>query len=597
MRILRILVLSLIFAPQFTMAKVTYTVHFTSELARRHMVEVKIEIDKIQNTKDNKLHFKVPVWTPGSYKVREFSQHFEIVQSKVAGKEVKVERSDKNTWEMPAKDGETLELTYQVYAFEQSVRQSYIDEFYAFLHGVSAFGYVDEHMNDEIVLQISKLKEWKDVYVAAPAAEGKTDTYHFTNYDLLADSPIALGSFDATFYKSGGVPHTVVMIGKGNYDLLKVREDFKKISDEEVEIFGSHPSDQYIHFIYNVNNGGGGLEHLNCQTSMFDRFAYTDEAKYKKFLGLISHEYFHLWNVKRIAPKELGPFNYDTENYTDLLWVAEGFTSYFDDLVLLRSGIIDQKEYLSLVAAQINRYENTPGKEVMTLEQSSRLAWIKAYLPHENSNNTTISYYNKGMLAALAMDLTIREETRGEKSLDDLLKLLFQQFDPSDLQDKQKGYDLETILSLSKDELGVDLQELLHELVFSTEKIDYEAWFKAFGLSLTDKNDQKKKYIGVSGSFTDGRYTISRIDASSTAEIAGLSVKDEIIAVNGWRVDGDVNDMLQMHQVGDVLDLTVNRDGMLRQFKVELASDPEVQYSIEVVDEKNKLMKQWLCHD
>lgn len=597
MRILLILALNLIFAPQIIMAKVNYKLNFTEKEVRRHQVEVVLTIDAVGHSTSDFVHFKVPVWTPGSYKVREFSQHFEVKSTEVNGAEVDVERENKNTWLIPAKAKDQVKLTYMVYAFEQSVRQSYIDEFYAFLHGVSAFGYIEENSKDEIVLEVNALSKWKDVFIAAPAIEGRKHTYKLSNYDLLADSPIALGNFDVTFYESGSVPHSVVMIGKGNYDLLKIRDDFKKISDEEVKIFGSHPSEQYIHFIYNVNKGGGGLEHLNCQTSMYGRFDYKDETKYKKFLGLISHEYFHLWNVKRIAPKELGPFDYDKENYTDLLWVAEGFTSYYDDQVLLRAGLIDQKEYLELVAAQITRFENTPGKRVMTLEESSRLAWIKAYLPHENSNNTTISYYNKGMLAAMAMDLRIRSRTKGEKSLDDLLKLLFERFDYKHLQDKTKGYDIQTLVSLCEDVLKVEMKDLLDKLVYTTDSLDYGKWFSFMDVKLEDQNDHSKRYLGVTGSFAEGRYTISKVITASPAEVYGLSVNDEIIAVNDWRVDSDINDVIQNYDIGEKVDLVVSRDGKLNTITIELIADPEVKYALEVKNEKNEWMKQWLSQD
>lgn len=598
MQILRILTISLIFVPNIIMASVQYQVNFTEAAAKKHQVEVEITVDKIHHTISDYVHFKVPVWTPGSYKVREFSQHFEVLSAKVNDKEVEVKRGDKNTWLIPASAKDKVSVVYSVYAFEQSVRQSYIDEYYAFLHGVSAFGYIEENLNDELTVQFNPLSSWSDVYMAANEVKGKAHTFKLRNYDLLADSPIALGNFDTVDYTSGDVPHKVVMIGEGNYDLNKIKADFKKINDAEVEIFGSHPSEPiYIHFIYNVNSGGGGLEHLNCQTSMIERNAYTDEAKYKKFLGLIAHEYFHLWNVKRIKPKELGPFDYDKENYTDLLWVAEGFTSYYDDLTLLRTGIIDTKEYLSLVAAQINRYENTPGKEVMNLQESSRLAWIKAYLPHENSHNTTISYYNKGMLVALAMDLRIHRNSNGKSSLDQLLKALYERYNDNDLLSNEKGFDLDIIKSLCKDLYNDDMSDLFDELIFGKGEINYTKWFEGMGVAIENKTEADKAYVGISGDLNSGKFLVSRIDTDSPAEKAGISVKDEIIAINGWRVDSDLSTELKDIKVGEEIAVLISRDGKVIELKMTLAADEGFNYSLSVSDEDNKILKQWLDQD
>ena len=594
MKILRFLILSIIFAPVLTMASVHYTVRFSEEEAKKHQVDIQITIDKLESVQGEYLKFKVPVWTPGSYKVREFSQHFTVKTVFVNGTPINFLREDKNTWAFPAKAGDHVTLNYSVYAFEQSVRQSYIDEHYAFLHGVSAFGYFPDAFND-IELEIKGLDKWKDVYVAAPAVSGKKHNYKFSDYDLLADSPIALGNFDTVDYTSGGVPHIVVMIGHGNYDLEKIRTDFKKMNDAEVKIFGSHPSTPvYIHFIYNVNAGGGGLEHLNSQTSMFERFAYTDEAKYKKFLGLIAHEYFHLWNVKRIAPMELGPFDYDKENYSDLLWVAEGFTSYYDDLILYRTGIIDQKEYLGLVAAQINRYENTIGKKVMSLDESSRLAWIKAYLPNENSSNTTISYYNKGMLVALAMELRIQKISNGKQCLDELMKALYENYKPSDLQNPEGGINMAIIVNLCKQLYGESFEDLFEALVYSTDPIDYQKWFEGLGIEFKDKNTHTNKYAGLLASTTEGRCIISRIDSESPAEKAGLSVKDELISIDGWRIEGDFNESLKRFDIGQTVELIYSRDGKIRKTMLAIGKDPTFNYELIVKDAENKLLKNWL---
>ena len=399
-----------------------YTVNF--DKVKSHYVSVEIEFE----TKGEEyVDFKVPVWTPGSYKIREFSNAYENVRAE----DLKVERLDKNTWRIYSGSSSKISVSYDVYCFTVSVRQSYADEFYAYLHGVSAFGYIEGYTNEQILLTLNPNDNWSNVEVALPQTKATGFIFTCANYDLLADSPIAIGNFDVGIYESGNVPHKVVMIGEGNYNLDTIVSDFKKISDSQIEMMGDHPSQQYVHFVYNVGSGGGGLEHLNSQCSMFPRWSYSDSKKYTRFLGLIAHEYFHLWNVKRIRPKELGPFDYNKENYTDMLWIAEGVTSYYDDLTLYRIGKYSKEEYLKVIASQINRFENTPGKDVMTLAESSKLSWVKSYLPKEESLNTEISYYNKGMIAALMLDLEIRKSSN--KCLDDVMTTLYKRYKKNDV--------------------------------------------------------------------------------------------------------------------------------------------------------------------
>ena len=565
-----------------------YTVSFQNRNA--HYVHVSLSF----NPSGDESVFKVPVWTPGSYKLREFSQHFEAVTARYQAdggwKDIEVIRRDKNSWVLAHQSAEEVVLEYDVYCFVNSVRHSFVDERYAFLHGVSAFGYI-EGSNGSVEVEFELPEDWKDCIMAAERIDDQSGTspaFVLANYDELADSPIALGNFDTVEYKSGGVPHTVVMIGKGNYDLSRIREDFKGISDREVELFGDHPSAHYVHFIQNTNNGSGGLEHLNSQTSQMDRWAYTDEDKYKKFLGLIAHEYFHLWNVKRIRPRELGPFDYDKENYTDLLWVAEGVTSYYDDLFLLWTGVYSDEEYYKVLAAQINRYENTNGKEVMSLEESSRLAWVKAYLPHENSHNTTISYYNKGMLVALLLDLKILELSKGEKSMDDLLRSLWSMYKAR----PEQGFSLEEFIESCSQVAGTDMDGFLRPLLSQTGPMDYSA-MSDFAFELTDKREEEPKlWLGLNSSESNKVITITKVHSNSPAEKAGLSVGDELISMDGWRLEASVESQLKGKKEGDVLQLLVNRDGKMMQKEISCELDPTVQYSI-AVPKPNKLYECW----
>jgi predicted metalloprotease with PDZ domain len=447
------ILITLIFTLFSMSAFSTIHYHVSFDQAARHYVDVTMTASV---KKGEEVTFSMPVWTPGSYKVRDFSQH--IVEYNIEGGQLK--SYTKNTYTVEAEEKGDLKFSYTVYAFEVGVRHSYVDLNYAFLHGVSAFMYIQGRVNEDVEVHFDLPASWKQIEVALDRKKGKPNTFCADDYDLLADSPFALGNFDVGTYETAGVPHRIVMIGEGNYDLDKVTQDFKTITDEQVKMFnGKHPCKQYVHFIQNVDQGGGGLEHLNSQTSQVNRWAYTNESRYKSFLGLISHEYFHLWNVKRIRPLELGPFDYETENYSTLLWVAEGITSYYDDLFLYRSGIKSKDQYLNAVAYNINRLQNQPGRLEMTLQESSKLAWVKAYLPNENSKNETISYYNKGMVVALLLDLEILKSTDNQKRLDDVMRYLMDEY----YVKKKRGFTYEEFVDVCSSIAGKDIKTFLQK--------------------------------------------------------------------------------------------------------------------------------------
>ena len=567
-----------------TTALISHALNYTVSFDKVKSHYVTVHIDFEAKGKDV-VNFKVPVWTPGSYKVREFSNAFENVAAE--GMDVKL--MNKNTWQIKTNGLKKGRLSYDVYCFTVSVRQSYADEYYAFLHGVSAFGYLEGYEKESISLKVIPRDGWGNVEVSLPKAEGLTHTFSCTNYDLLADSPIAAGNFETTEYTSGNVPHKVVMIGEGNYDLEVIKKDFKSISDEQVKMMGDHPSPQYIHFIYNVANGGGGLEHLNCQTSMMKRWNYTSAGAYRSFLGLIAHEYFHLWNVKRVRAIELGPFNYDSENYTDMLWIAEGITSYYDDRFLYRIGKYDEKEYLNIVASNINRLENTPGKDVMSLAHSSILAWVKAYMPNEESMNRTVSYYNKGMVAAFLLDLEIRANS--DNRLDEVMTTLYQRF----YKEKNRGFTHEEFIAVCSELAGKDMQSFFDNVIFSAEPIDYAKILSKFGMELkNEKADQVKAWSGVISSHSGSKTTINNVYSNSPAVEAGLSVNDEIIAIDGWRVDSKLEDLDSKHSVGDKVEIVYARDGKMYTTSLVYTQNMQVNYAIVREENANALLVKWL---
>ncbi len=563
-----------------TAQSMNYTVSF--DKVKSHYVTVQLDFE-INN--QDYVDFKVPVWTPGSYKVREFSNAFEHVS---AG-DLPVSRLDKNTWRVSTKGASKVSLSYDVYCFTVSVRQSYADENYAYLHGVSAFGYIVGKENEAILLTVKPRSDWNQVEVALPQTKAQGFVFTCENYDLLADSPMAIGNFDKVSYESGGVDHRVVMIGKGNYNMETIQTDFKKISDSQVEMMGEHPAPMYVHFVYNVGSGGGGLEHLNSQCSMINRWGYTNPSTYKNFLALIAHEYFHLWNVKRIRPEELGPFEYDRENYTEMLWIVEGITSYYDDLTMYRTGYFTKEEYLKVIASQINRYENTPGKEVMSLAESSKLAWVKGYMPKEESINTEISYYNKGMIAALLLDLEIRKAS--DKSLDDVMRTLYNTF----YKKENRGFSHEEFMEVCNELAGRDLSAFFSDVIFSTEELDYNKIFNEFGIEVNDLNSEEcNAWSGIKSKESNGKVTVSNVLANSPAIEAGLSVNDEIISIDNWRLNSKFEDFDRKHEVNDEVEVIYSRDGLVRSTKLAYAKSPKKDFKLVIKDEANSRLVSWL---
>ena len=558
---------------------INYSVSFSK--VKSHYVTVDIEFDA---TNKAYVDFKVPVWTPGSYKVREFSNAFE----NISANNLEIKRLNKNTWRIFTDGQSQVSLSYDVYCFTVSVRQSYADEYYAFLHGVSVFGYLEGYENEQILLTIYPNDNWANVEVSLPKIKSSKHSYRCSNYDLLGDSPIAIGNFDTIDYTSGDVTHKIVMIGEGNYDLNKVMEDFKKISDTQIEMMGSHPSSQYVHFIYNVSQGGGGLEHANSQTSMMPRWNYSNPNKYRSFLGLIAHEYFHLWNIKRIRPKELGPFDYDKEVYSEMLWIAEGITSYYDDITLLRMGAYSKEEYLKIITSQMSRLENSPGKTVMSLAHSSLLAWVKAYLPNEESSNKTISYYNKGMIVAVLLDLEIRSTSN--YSLDDVMRKLYANF----YLEKNRGFTYDEFVDVCSSIAGKDMSIFLNEIVYSLNPINYDIFMK-FGLDLTiDKSYSTKPWSGISTELNGNRIIVTNIISNSPGVESGLSVNDEIIALDDWRLKVKFEDYLSYYSIGERIKLVYSRDGKMQTTHLRLLSNPTINFNLSVAEETNKKLLSWL---
>ncbi|MCB0400503.1 MAG: M61 family metallopeptidase [Flavobacteriales bacterium] len=528
---------------------------------------------------------QMPVWAPGSYLVREFSRNIEDLNATFNKKLLKTEKINKNTWRIYTDKADNVDIRYKVYAFEMSVRTSFIDASHGYFNGTSMFMFIDELKNIPHQVSITPYKDWKKVSTALPKAAEKGFEYTAPNYDILVDSPFEIGNHETFDFTSAGVVHHVAMYGKGNYNIETLKTDMAKVTQACTDVFGVNPNKEYTFIIHNLTEGSGGLEHLSSTTLQVNRWTYEGHA-YLGFLSLVAHEYFHLWNVKRIRPKALGPFDYNNENYTHLLWVMEGFTSYYDELLLYRAGFYTEDDILKKLNGSINSIENQPGNKVQPVADASFNAWIKAYRPDENSYNTTISYYTKGSVVANMLDLTIAHATKGQKHLDDVMKFLYNEY----YLKQNRGFTSSEMQQAVEKVSGLKMNDFFEKYIYGTQTFDYETIYGYVGMPVQTMIN-KEPSMGVS---TSGN-VVKRVIRGSSAYEGGLNVNDEILAVDGFRVQDNLGDLVASKNVGDVIDVLISRDNLIQTVRFPLKENGGMHYYIiNDADSSSPVYKKWM---
>jgi predicted metalloprotease with PDZ domain len=556
-----------------------------------HYFEVEMTVDEVNS---EFITIKMPVWAPGSYLVREFSKNVNIVRATGSdGKSLEVKKVAKNAWQIASNGSKKIKINYEVYAFELTVRTSFLDDSHGYINGTSVFMYVDGEKETAGTLTIDAHDSFKKIATALPL-KGK-NVYTYANYDHLVDCPIEIGNHLEFSFKAAGVDHKVAMYGDGNFDVATLQKDMAKIVEAETKIMGENPNENYLFIIHNLTVGSGGLEHSNSTTLQVNRWTYQG-ADYNGFISLVAHEYFHLWNVKRMRPNTLGPFNYDDENYTDLLWVMEGFTSYYDELVLRRAGFFTEDEYLNKLFSSINYVENQPGNLVQPVAHASFDAWIKSYRPNENSANTTISYYSKGQILAAVLDIYIIQKFAHQKCLDDFLRMLY-----TDFYKKQAiGYTEAQFQTSLESFLGEDMDWFFDKYVYGTTTLDYGKFFAGVGLNVVDNVKEASPELGIKTNESAGKLMITGVTKNSAAEKQGLSVNDEIIAVDGFRVNKSAFDaMMSKKKNGDELEIILSRDNVIKTYELKMGERKAVNYvySANFTEQTKSNFNYWLRTD
>jgi predicted metalloprotease with PDZ domain len=544
--------------------------------------------------KEEKLVIVMPVWSPGSYLVREFPKNVNLVRAKDEnGNDLSVQKVSKNKWEINKGNSKKVTVNYEVYSFELTVRTSFLDKTHGYLNGTTIFTFPEGHTDLGGTLTIIPHSSFKTI--TAPLEKSKegfntdnnAETFVFENFEQLADTPIEIGNQELFSFQAAGIKHNVAMYGPGNYDIEKLKVDMAKIVESTTAVFGQNPNKEYWFIIHNTDSRGGGLEHMNSTTLNVNRWTYGPE-NYNKFLSLVAHEYFHVWNVKRLRPTNLVEYDYSNENYTDLLWVMEGFTSYYDELILRRAGFYTEQEYMDVFKSTINYVEGTPGNNIQPVAHSSYDAWIKSYRPNENSRNTNISYYSKGGLLAHAIEAMIIKKTKGKKSLDEFMQVLYSKF----YEEDNTGMTPAQFKTTLEDFLGDNLDEFFKKYVYGTETIPYANYFKDLGLKIEQIRETRTS-LGITMSNNEGKLIVNGVQSNSAAERAGISPNDEIIAFNGFRVGvSELQDFLGKLAVDEEFNLIIARGDQLMSIDAKMGTIESPRY--EFTYEANKLGTYWL---
>ncbi|WP_238696215.1 M61 family metallopeptidase [Thiomicrorhabdus sediminis] len=584
---------------------------------KAHLFAVSLNIQSPQQPFQ---YLRLPNWIPGSYLIRDFAKHLSKLEAQDSqGNRLEVEVLDKSNWRI-ANHGKALQISYQVYAWDLSVRGAHFDESHGFFNGTSMFievvGQQDQVCRVEIAqTEFCRQQRWK---VATGMPAQKTDKngfglYQAENYAALIDYPVEMGTFKEISFEACGIPHRMVITGVFDCDYERLTADLIKICETEIKLFKDPPPMQdYLFQVMVTGSDYGGLEHRNSTALICSRndLPYHGMEKatdgYLQFLELCSHEYFHSWNVKRIQPKAYQLADLQTPVYTTQLWWFEGVTSYYDSLILLRAGVIDQPTYLSILAKQMTRVYRMPGRFKQSVADSSWLTWTKFYQQDENAPNAIISYYTKGSLIALALDLMIREQNNNQKSLDDVLLFLWHNFGK-----KQIGLEDGQIEEICSEVAGMDLSEFFASSLFATDDIDFANLFAKFGIdfklrpagSLADQggsdSDAKDNYLAnaLGANVVDSgnnSIKLTHVWHNQAAYHAGLSAADEIIAINGLRMQNkaQLEQLMTRNKPGANLSCHYFRRDELRATELSLTEAPADRVVLSINETKTEL--NWL---
>ncbi len=548
----------------------------------------------IQNVKGGYTDLDMAAWTPGSYVIRDFSGAVEAVRAvDAAGQPLPIGKTDKDTWRVQHRKDNQFTVHYRVFCRTTSVRESYVDQDRATLIPATIYLY-PATVDLPSTVTIEPWKEWSVISTALePVNPNDPWTFRAGSLDELLDAPMEIGNHLVMRFDVDGTAHELAIQGQGNYDTARLRTDISAIVRACTKMFGGNPNKRFVFLLNNTASDYGGLEHVASTSMVYRRWGYQPESVYRVFLGLVSHEYFHVWLAKRIRPVEYSTFTYDREQHSRSLWVVEGFTQYYDDLLLRRAGLISESSYLDIAAALINNTLNRPGDSVQSAAESSFDTWIKYYKGNENSSNSTVSYYNKGSLLALALDLEILASSQGKNRLDNVLQDLYALYRAN----PDQGFTEEQVQQLAERAAGKELNAFFRDYVYGTEPLDMVPYFDRIGVSLQDDGANPLS-LTFGASIDAATATVQRVVRNQPAAEAGLFAGDEILAINGYRFKGNLTEWFDRTVAGQVWTVLVSRDGQLKELEIAPRPVPKFQYRLQLQEDapeaQKTLYRQWI---
>jgi predicted metalloprotease with PDZ domain len=553
-----------------------------------HLFEVTLQVKGWQ---ESVLDLKMPVWTPGSYLVREYAKQVQELTAVASQKNLPLvsQKISKNHWVIETTNITEITVFYRVFANELSVRTNHLDATHAYFNGAALFFFIPGLEKQSVMIEIiPPQQDWR-VTTTLPMVPGEINTFKAKDFDTLVDSPFEIGTQQIYDFQVLGKPHQLAIWGKGNVNPQKIIEDTTKIIEIEASLYGGLPYERYLFLLHLSSNGFGGLEHKDCCSLIYSRFGFRAKDKYNRFLQLVAHEFFHLWNVKRIRPKALEAFDYERENFTQSLWFSEGTTSYYDLLIPLRAKIYDSTTFLDNLSKEITRFLTTPGRKIQAVTEASFDAWIKLYRRDSNSDNSQISYYLKGELISLLLDLLIRERHQNQRSLDNVMRQMWEDFGKAEV-----GFTPQQLQSVIESVAAMDLGDFFERYVEGTEELPFDRYLEPFGLQIGQVlEEDAPPYLGIRVQSDRGKEIIKFVEATSPAGLAGIDAEDELLAIEGFRVTADqLNDCLKDYQVGDMIQIAVFHQHELRTIPVTLAAPQPSRYEVAPMKNISDVQKQ-----
>ncbi|HQR71302.1 MAG TPA: PDZ domain-containing protein [Burkholderiaceae bacterium] len=562
--------------------------------------------------------FMLPAWAPGSYMVREFARHIVRISAVAGRRKLPLTKLDKHTWRAAPVKG-PLEVACEVYAWDQSVRAAHLDETHGFFNGTSVFLLPIGHEHSGCSVDIlppagDRYAHWKVITGLTPARATRRlgfGTYLAANYEELIDCPVEMGAFELGRFDVLGVPHEIAVTGRvPRLDMQRLTTDLAVLCEQQIRLFEPRsrraPFARYAFMTLAVGDGYGGLEHRNstaliCKRDDLPYAGMKDSTEgYRTFLGLASHEYFHSWNVKRIRPAAFVPYDLTQENYTRLLWAFEGFTSYYDDLMLVRAGLLTPTQYLETVTRTMTTVMQRSSRLKQSVADSSFDAWIKYYRQDENAPNSVVSYYQKGALVGLALDLAIRAQTKGRRSLDDVMRLLWRRYRTAGAD--YGGVDEDELATVADEATGLALAPLLDEWTQGTRDPDFARLLQPFGIEFAARpalDSPTFALLGVRIAAGGSDCALSHVHDGTPAQSAGLSAHDVLVALDGLRVTAtNLDRLLARHAPGDSVEVLAFRRDELMRFTLRLAERPPLRWTLSIDPKATpsvaRLRAQWL---